>query len=118
MDKYIATELAGRFSIDLKANFHTLDNAAVMRIIEAADVWKYRKPTNANGSRARYFHAFLARAAHPATEVQYVVQQYLAPYGWEDLCAALDRKEARDDIRAYRDNAPGAYRLIKRRVKL
>ena len=39
--------------------------------------------------------------------------------GWEDLCAATDRKEARDDLRAYRENEPRTpTRLIRRRVRV
>ncbi len=38
---------------------------------------------------------------------------------WEDLTASGDRKLARDDLRAYRENAPEtAYRLIKRRERI
>ncbi len=44
----------------------------------------------------------------------FVVQEYTS-YGWEDLCASETRKEARDDIKSYRVNAPGAYRMIRRR---
>ena len=42
--------------------------------------------------------------------------------GWEDLTAAPQtvpgRRELRDDLRAYRVNEGGEYRIIKRRVKL
>lgn len=41
-------------------------------------------------------------------------------YGWDDLCQ-YDREEyseARDDIKAYRENAPEySYRIITRRVR-
>lgn len=37
-------------------------------------------------------------------------------YGWEDLCCSLSLKEARIDLKAYRENAAGAYRIITRRV--
>ncbi len=47
----------------------------------------------------------------------YVVQGHYG-YGWEDLCAASltasGRREARSDLKAYRDNAPGTYRMIER----
>lgn len=50
----------------------------------------------------------------------YVVQGWYKGTGWEDLCAAPmtreGRKESRDDLKAYRTNAPGTpYRRIKRR---
>ncbi len=44
-------------------DFHALDSAAVERIIAEADAYGYRAPRNANGSRARYFHAYLTRTA-------------------------------------------------------
>ena len=46
-----------------------------------------------------------------------VVQSYTgAQYGWEDVAASEDRKEARDDLKAYRENEPRmSHRLIRRR---
>lgn len=63
MDKDEARALARRFSIPLDRDFHALDTSNVESIILAADSVKYRRPANANGSRARYFHAYLVRAA-------------------------------------------------------
>ena len=51
------------------------------------------------------------------TEVLHIVQGHYPQYGWEDLAASLSWTEARDDLRTYRENQPGVYRLIKRRVK-
>lgn len=45
----------------------------------------------------------------------FVVQGYYPPYGWEDLTQSENRAEARADLNAYRENEPGAFRLIKRR---
>lgn len=50
----------------------------------------------------------------------YVVQQFTNSYGWEDVSAAPQtiqgRKEMRDDLKAYRTNAPEyQYRMIRRR---
>jgi len=46
----------------------------------------------------------------------YVVQgSYGYGHGWEDEAASESRQEARTDLRAYRENGPGAYRMIKRR---
>jgi hypothetical protein len=58
-----AIDLAGRYGIDLTRDFHALPSGQVERIIEAADSVRYRQPRNANGSRARYFHARLVRTA-------------------------------------------------------
>ena len=49
------------------ANFHALDTDQVQGLIEQADLVKYRRPKNANGSRARYFHAYLVRRANSLT---------------------------------------------------
>jgi len=62
MTKGQASDLASRYRIILNADFHTLGIVMVERIIAAADEWKYRKPMNANGSRARYFYAYMNRA--------------------------------------------------------
>ena len=114
MFKFEATYLAHKHNIPLDVDFHTLDSNTVHRILDAANEHKYRHPKNANGSRARYFHACLVRAFNAKVN-EYTVQGY---YGgkWEDLTASLDHKEARNDLKAYRENAPGAYRLITRRV--
>lgn len=61
MNKFTALDLAARFQINLTRDFHALPAGQVDHILEAADAYKYRKPRNANGSRARYFHAFLRR---------------------------------------------------------
>jgi hypothetical protein len=42
-------------------DFHTLRATAVERVLAAADFVGYRRPKNANGSRARCFHARLMR---------------------------------------------------------
>jgi len=39
-------------------------------------------------------------------------------YGWETECTEDTRKEARQQLRCYRENGPGAYRMVKRRVKI
>jgi len=61
MDRYEALGIAAYYRIPTNCDFHSLNSDAVERITEAADSYKYRKPRNANGSRARYFHAFLCR---------------------------------------------------------
>jgi hypothetical protein len=63
MSRTAAFDLANAYRIPLRLDFHALDSAQVESIIAAADEVKYRKPANANGSRARYFHSYLCRAA-------------------------------------------------------
>ena len=47
----------------------------------------------------------------------WVVQgHYGSQYGWEDLCASENYREARDNLKDYRENESGsAHRLIQRR---
>lgn len=59
--KSAALLLATRAGIDLKKDFFTLSNSAVVKLGEIADVVGYRRPKHANGSRARYFFAYLQR---------------------------------------------------------
>ncbi len=47
----------------VQPDFHTLSVAQVDALLIEADRVKYRKPRNANGSRARYFYAQLCRRA-------------------------------------------------------
>lgn len=101
--------------LDLAADFHTLNSETVQRLADTARAVGYRKPRNANGSTARYFFAYLAR--QPKTELVYIVQGNYG-HGWEDLTASTDYKEARDNLRDYRQNEPGPHRLIKRREKI
>jgi hypothetical protein len=42
-------------------NFFVLPSSKVSELLDVADEYKYRKPKNANGSRGRYFHAYLQR---------------------------------------------------------
>lgn len=47
----------------------------------------------------------------------FVVQgNYGAGTGWEDECCSTNRKEAREDLKSYRQNSPYASRMITRRV--
>ena len=64
MDAYHATDMATRHHLDLSKDFFALSPFEVGRVLEAANEWKYRKPTHANGSRGRYFFAYLQRTAH------------------------------------------------------
>ncbi len=49
--------------IPLGADFHILSSIQVDALMFWADKAKYRAPKNANGSRGRYYHAFLQRLA-------------------------------------------------------
>ena len=44
-------------------DFHAMPSADVESLVLWADRLRYRAPKNANGSRARYFHAYLRRRA-------------------------------------------------------
>jgi hypothetical protein len=49
--------------IYIGADFHTLRSSQVGELLACADLAGYRKPKNANGSRARYFHDLMQRRA-------------------------------------------------------
>lgn len=49
------------WNISPSQDFFTLNNSQVCDILEEADRVKYRKPKNANGSRARYFYQLMQR---------------------------------------------------------
>lgn len=49
--------------VPVGADFHTLSTEQVEMLLVEANVWKYRKPRNANGSRGRYFHDYMQRLA-------------------------------------------------------
>lgn len=66
MTNYTATSLATQFHLDLTKDFYTLSHAEICRVLEAADLVKYRKPKNANGSRGRYFFEYLKRVSRKA----------------------------------------------------
>jgi hypothetical protein len=47
----------------LGVDYYTLPSANVESLLREADRYRYRAPKNRNGSRARYWHAYLARRA-------------------------------------------------------
>ncbi len=63
MTREDAREIAQEYNIPLDQDYHTLSAEQVERVLAAADMRKYRKPRGAFGSRARYFHSLLCRAA-------------------------------------------------------
>ena len=66
MTHYPATSLATQFHLDLTKDCYTRSHAEVCRVLEAADLVKYRKPKSANGSRGRYFFEYLKRTSRKA----------------------------------------------------
>lgn len=62
MDRSKAANLRNKYHIPTEKDFYQLSSSEVERVLEAADSVKYRKPRNANGSRARYFFAAIQRA--------------------------------------------------------
>lgn len=49
--------------IDPVEDFHALHSVKVDLLLAAANQRGYKKPADANGSTARYFHAYLVRRA-------------------------------------------------------
>lgn len=49
--------------IAIGQDFHTLSAAQIDALLAVADMQRYQRPVNANGSRARYFHDMLQRRA-------------------------------------------------------
>lgn len=117
MLKTEALTIARAHGIPLDVDFHSLPSDTVACVLAAADARKYRAPSGANGSRARYFHAMLCRASR-ATVPEYVVQSnYAHGHGWEDVAPEDSMREAKKRLKEYRANAPEfSYRLITRRV--
>jgi hypothetical protein len=60
---YEARGILAGIGCEYNADFHRLDSNQVNRVIMEADQYGYRAPKKANGSRARYFFAYLQRAA-------------------------------------------------------
>jgi len=60
--KEYARNLLRSKGISFKADYDTLHISDVDRLLEVADLMRYRKPKNANGSRGRYFFAYLQSA--------------------------------------------------------
>lgn len=58
-----ASELLQSCGIQIGANFHALKSEQVDALLELAKFYRYRKPKNATGSRARCYHARLQRLA-------------------------------------------------------
>lgn len=66
LDRSAAWDILARAHVPLAHNFHALRSEQVEALLSEADAYGYRAPKNANGSRARYFHAYVVRAAEKA----------------------------------------------------
>jgi hypothetical protein len=60
---YEARGILAAIGCEVNADFHALDSNQVARTLMEADQRKYKAPRNANGSRARYFFAYVQRRA-------------------------------------------------------
>lgn len=58
-----ANDILQRCGIVIGQDFHTLNTSTVEALLIEADKRGYRKPSNANGSRGRYFHEYVQRVA-------------------------------------------------------
>jgi hypothetical protein len=58
-----AKQTLAALNIPIGSDFHCLSNTQVDALLAQADLVRYRKPKNANGSRGRYFHNLLQRQA-------------------------------------------------------
>jgi hypothetical protein len=64
LDAFEAHSILNLCHISRGDDFHRLNSDRVETLLYYADLHKYRQPKNANGSRARYFHAYLQRRAN------------------------------------------------------
>jgi hypothetical protein len=64
MTRETAQGILTRCRLGHKPDFFMLSNSDVYALLGEASEMKYRKPKNANGSRARYFYAYVLRAVN------------------------------------------------------
>lgn len=57
-----ALEILSACSVPVGGDYHVLGSSQVDALLVEAGKRHYRKPQNASGSRARYFHAYVQRA--------------------------------------------------------
>lgn len=62
MNREQAAQILRDAGISPDLNFFQMRSWQVAALLVEADLIKYRKPKNANGSRGRYFHAHVMRA--------------------------------------------------------
>ena len=87
-------------------------DAEIAKSLASRNKASHGKTTKPSTSRA---HARVAK-----TRLIFVVQgNYGYGHGWEDVTAADTYKEARQNLREYRDNERGVpFRLIRRRERI
>jgi hypothetical protein len=62
MTQQDARAIVNVYCIPIGRDFHSLNSQHVQNILDAANARKYRAPRGANGSRCRYFYAYLMRS--------------------------------------------------------
>lgn len=87
----------------MACDYHTLNRSHVESLLDYADSLRYRKPRNANGSRARMFHAYLTRQARKLDE-----SEPLTPV----LFRADKRGQFKDSVTAVFPTLPGAPGML------
>lgn len=63
LDRITAADILSRIEATAETDFHKLSSGQVGIVLTFADKHNYRKPRGANGSRGRYFFAYVQRAA-------------------------------------------------------
>lgn len=63
IDRERARGILARCRVPVGAQFHALRASTVESLIAEADAYGYRAPRVRNGSRGRYWHDYLQRAA-------------------------------------------------------
>ncbi len=58
-----ARHILSALKIEVGADFHSLSRDQVQRLLDEASLAEYRRPRDANGSKARYYHDRLQRLA-------------------------------------------------------
>lgn len=66
LDAFDALDIFTNTHIDRRKDFHALSSGDVLALLAYADSYGYRAPKNANGSRGRYWHAYLVRIIEAA----------------------------------------------------
>lgn len=61
--RFSSREILKGINAHVGQDFHTLSSSQVDKLLEVANRERYRKPPQANGSRARYFYELVQRRA-------------------------------------------------------
>ncbi len=101
----------------LSQDFHALTSGEVDSLLTVADAVGYRKPSNATGSRGRYFHAYMARQLRSETRPRWFVQFRAPGCKTETVDEFVTIKEARAMLAEYRQVGGGEYWLASKPCK-